>query len=190
MYKEEMCNLKQSILIILVAGIGDLVIASKSIRAIRNGFPDADIHLLTSTEAASIARNYYYLDHVWTFPIREMRKSKQHILDVMKLMLKFRKIEFGIAVNLYKVGSLLGTIKMGLLFFLFKAKVKVGHDNKGFGFFLTKKVPAKTFQNQHFADAIMDIALLAGGMPDNKSIEVFWGKEIEEKWGYLFLPTA
>lgn len=181
-----MGNLKQPILIVLIAGIGDLVLASKSIRAIRKGFPDADIHLLTSTEASSVARNYDYLDHVWVFPIRELRKSKFYIFNILKVILNLRKIEFGIAVNLYLVGSWLGAIKMGLLFFLFKARVKVGHDNKGFGTFLTKKVPAETFQNRHFVDAMMDIALLAGGVGDSEGIEISWNKESEEKWEYLF----
>ena len=44
----KMDKTKKSILIILIAGIGDLILASKSIRAIRNGYPDADIHLLTN----------------------------------------------------------------------------------------------------------------------------------------------
>lgn len=185
-----MNRLKRPFLIVLIAGIGDLVLASKSIRAIRNGFPDEDIYLLTSTEAASIAQNYDYLDHVWAFPIREMRKSKSHILDILKLMLNLRKIEFGIATNLYKVGSWLGAIKMGLLFLQLKAQVKIGHNHKGFGVFINKKVPAEIFQNRHFADAMMDIALLAGGIPDDKGIEVFWNKKSEEKWGYLFSGKA
>ena len=32
----------------------------------------------------------------------------------------------------------------------------------------------------------MDIALLAGGIPDDKGIEVFWKKKSKEKWEYLF----
>ena len=177
---------KKPLLIVLIAGIGDLVLASKSIRAIRNGFPDEDIHLLTSTEASSIAQNYDYLDHVWAFPIREMRKSKSHILDILKLMLNLRKKEFGIAINLYKVDSWLGAIKMGLLFLQLKAQVKIGHNHKGFGFFINKKAPIETFQNRHFANAMMNIALLAGGKPDDKGIEVFWNKKSEENWKHLF----
>lgn len=177
---------KKPILIVLIAGIGDLVLASKSIRAIRNGFPDEDIHLLTSTEASSIAQNYDYLDHVWAFPIREMRKSKSHILDILKIMLNLREIEFCTAINLYNVGSWLGSIKMGLLFLQLKAQEKIGHNNKGFGLFINKKAPIDTFQNRHFADAMMDIALLAGGIPDDKGIEVFWNKKSEEKWKHLF----
>lgn len=186
MHKGKISNLKQSILIVLVAGIGDLALASKSIRAIRNGFPDANIHLLTSTEASSIARNYEYLDHVWVFPIRELRKSKFQIFNIIKLISNLRKIDFDIAVNLYIVGSWIGAIKMSLLFLLLKAQVKVGHGNKGFGVFLTRKVPAETFQNRHFADSMMKIALLAGGIEDNKRIEVFWNKKSEEKWEHLF----
>ena len=44
---------RECILIVLVAGIGDLILASKGIRAIRNGYPEAEIHLLTSTDAYS-----------------------------------------------------------------------------------------------------------------------------------------
>ena len=85
---------KKPILIILVAGIGDLILASKSIRAIRNSYPDADIYLLTNSEAVPIAQNYRYVDYVRSFPIREMRKSKICLLDAWKLLLKLRRIRF------------------------------------------------------------------------------------------------
>ena len=154
---------KTAILVILVAGIGDLILASKSIRAIRNGYPDADIHLLTNSEAVPIAQNYSYVDYLWSFPIREMRKDKRYLLDIMKLVLGLRKIKFDFAVNPYTVSSWLGAIKMGFLFLLLGAKEKIGHDSKGFGLFINKKAPLETFQNRHFADAMMDIALLSGG---------------------------
>jgi len=38
---------KKRILAVLIAGIGDLILASPALRAIRNGFPQAEIHLLT-----------------------------------------------------------------------------------------------------------------------------------------------
>ncbi len=180
----------KSILIILVAGIGDLILASKSIRAIRNGYPDADIHLLTNSEAAPIAQNYRYVDYVWSFPIREMRRSKICLLDVWKLLLKLRRTGFTMVVNLFEVASLRGAIKMGILFFLLNARVRMGHSNKGFGLALTNKVPSETFRKRHRVDAMMDIALLANGVPDEKDVEVFWNKECEKKWEYVFLRKA
>ncbi len=185
-----MDKMKKSILIVLVAGIGDLVFASKSIRAVKNGYPDADIHLLTNSEAVPIAQNYRYVDYVWSFPIREMRKDKLHLLDIIKLALDLRKIKFDFAINLYIVGSWLGAVKMGFLFFLLGAKEKIGHGSKGFGLFIDKKVLAGAFQNRHFADAMLDIALLAGGVPDTKGIEIFWDEKCEKKWEQLFFKKT
>jgi len=170
------------ILIIMVAGIGDVVMASKSIRAMRNAFPDAHLHLLTSSEAAPLASNYPYLDHVWSFPIREFRKEKSLALEMFKTIMRLREIRFDMAVNLYRVVSRPGALRMGLLFALLKANTKVGHDSRGFGMFLHKKAPAEIFQNRHFVDAMMDIALLAEGVPDHDGIEVFWDQGVEKKW--------
>lgn len=181
---------KTSILIILVAGIGDLVLASKSIRAIRNGHPDADIHLLTNSEAVPIAHNYSYVDYVWSFPIREMRKSKICLFDIWKLLLKLRRTGFAMVVNLFEVASLRGAIKMSILFFLLNVRVRIGHNNKGFGLVLTDKVPSETFRKRHRVDAMMDIALLAGGVLGGKDIEVFWDKKCEKKWERLFFEKT
>lgn len=174
------------ILIVVVAGIGDLVMASKSIRAMRRAFPDAHLHLLTSSEAAPLAADDPYLDAVWSFPIRQFRSRKSMVLEMFRTIMRLREIRFHTAVNLYRVVSRPGALRMGLLFALLKADAKVGHDSKGFGMFLHKKAPAEIFQNRHFVEAMMDIALLAGGVPDHDAIEVFWDQGIEKKWEPLF----
>ena len=117
------------ILIIMVAGIGDLIMASKSIRAMRNAFPNAHLHLLTSSDAAPLAAKYPYLDHVWSFPIREFRKEKSRILGMLKAILRLRKIQFATAVNLYRVMSWSGSLRMGLLFQLLKSNINQALEN-------------------------------------------------------------
>jgi lipopolysaccharide heptosyltransferase II len=179
-------NKKEIILVVIIAGIGDLVLASRSIRAIRNRFKDADIHLLTSSEASPIASNFSYVDHVWAFPIRELRERKAYIFDVLRLVRELRKIDFNLIVNLYRIFSWRGAIRLGLLFLLLKARVKIGHNHKGFGLFINRKVPSENLKGRHFADAMMEIAQAAGGIPDDKGIEVFWCKEAEGKWGHFF----
>ena len=162
------------------------MLASKSIRSIRNGNPDKEIHLLTSAEAVSIARNYEYVDHAWAFPLRELRKNKFQIFGFLDVIQKLRKIDFYSMTNLYRVSSKIGAIKMGILFLLIRAEIKIGHDQKGFHFFLNKRVAPEAFKNRHFTDSMMDIAQLAGGVPDEKGIEVFWEKNSEKKWEHLF----
>ena len=180
---------RPSILIVLIAGIGDMVLGSAGIRAVRNGYPDAEIHLLTSTEASSLAVNYPYIDYVHAFPIRELRKDKKYLFDIVKIIRDLGRTKFDLVLNLYRVGSLSGAVKMGLLFSMFKAKAKLGHDKYGFGLFLTKKVPAATFEGRHVVDAMMEIASRAGGIPDDKGIEVFWSPKITAKWDTFFAQT-
>ena len=180
----------QSILIILIAGIGDLVLASKSIRAIRNGNPDAEIHLLTSTQAAPLARNYGYIDYVWEFPIKEFRNGRIRLLEIWRLVLRLRRLHFDSVVNLYRICTYKGSIEMGLLFLLLGAREKIGHDNKGFRWFLDRMVPSGSFEDRHLVDAMMEMALLAGGVPDDRGIEVFWDPRNQEAREATFKRTT
>ncbi len=176
---------KKRILVVLIAGIGDLVLASKALRAIRNGFPEAEIHLLTSTDAAPLAKHYDFLSQVWAFPIRELRVSKLHLLGILRILKVLRKISFQEAVNLYHIGSTAGAFKMGALFLFLRATEKTGHDAHGFGSFLTRTVPSDFFQKRHFADSMAELAMFAGGIPDEKGVEVFWDSGCENKWADL-----
>ncbi len=178
----------RSILIVLIAGIGDVVLASASFRAIRNGYPDAEIHLLTSTEAVPLAVNYPYIDHVHAFPIRELRKSKKYLFDMMRIVRDLRQRGYDMLINLYQVGSFTGAAKMGFLFSLLRAKERIGHAGYGFGAFLDRSVSRGTFTNRHVVDAMMMIATLAGGIGDEKGIEVFWNEHVAPKWE-RFLAT-
>lgn len=175
-----------SILLVLIAGIGDLIMASPGFRAIRNGHPEAKICLLTSTDALPIARHYPVLDEVIPFPIRELRNHRRHLLVVARLLWKLRKRQFDAAVNLFRVGSWQGSLKMGMLFLMLGAKARIGHGRHGFGFFLTDTVPAETFANRHVAKATGDIAAKIGGIPDGRGIEVFWGAASDAKWDPFF----
>ena len=174
------------ILIVLVAGIGDLVLASKSIRAIRNGLKDADIELLTSTDVVPLAKNYPHIDSVHAFPIRELRANKRQLIDILHMMIDMHKREFDRVLNLYRVSSPTGALKMGLLFSLLRARQKIGHDRHGFGRFIDVSLPASTFEGRHVVEAMQEIAIKAGGIPDDLGIEVYWNPEAETKWRSFF----
>ena len=176
----------KKILVVLIAGIGDLIMASPGFRAIRNGYPKAKICLLTSTDALPIARHYPTLDEVVPFPIRELRNHRCHVLHVVKLLWTLRKLKFDMAANLFRVASCWGALKMGLLFIALGAKSRIGHGQHGCGLFLTDAAPAKTFTNRHVVEAIGDIAAQTGGVPDNQRIEIFWSAAAATKWDRFF----
>ncbi len=180
----------RSILIVLIAGIGDLVLASPSLRALRNGYPDAELHLLTSAEAAPLAGYYPYIDHVYSFPIRQLRNNKKYLLDMARIVSGLRKTRFALILNLYRVCSFSGAAKMGMLFGLLRGERKLGHDRCGFGIFLDQSVPAGAFEGRHVVKAMADIATLAGGIQDDWGTEVFWDETITTKWEELLTATT
>lgn len=176
-----MAKKKESILLILVAGIGDLVLGSAAIRAIRNGHPDAEIDLLTNSQVIPIAQKYPYIDKVWPFPIRDILRDKKGMKDGFSALADLRRQKYDMCVNLFKVDSSAGAIRMGALFVAVGAKRRIGHDRHGFGTFLTKKAPSETFGTRHVADAMIEVARLAGGKPDDNGIEVFSDSESESR---------
>ena len=180
---------RESILIILVAGIGDLVMASKSLRAIRRGHPDAVIDLVTTSDAVPIAKMYPSIDRVWSFPIRELRTDKTYFLEVVKLLRGLRKTTYDYVVNLFPVNTWSGGLKMGCFFAALKAGVKIGHDHDVFGLFVNRKIPSKIFQ-MHRVDAMTDVACMMGGVPDDRGLEIFWDWSTEVGCRSLFEEKA
>ena len=176
-------------LAILIAGIGDLVLASPALRALKKGNHAGPLHLLTSREAAELARNYPYIDKIWELPVRQLRREKTTYFEIIALMAKMRQLRFDCAVNLYHVDSRAGAVKMGLIFQAINAGEKIGHDRYGFGLVVDKKIPAVFFDQRHLTEAMRDIAVLAGGIADGKGLDIFWVKESEQRHHQLF-PDA
>ncbi len=185
-----MANPKK-ILIVLIAGIGDLILSSKAIRSIyRAEEGSVGITLLTSMEIVRLAQTYPYFDDVYGFPIRELRNDKSYIADIIRLFFTLRKLNFDLIVNLYLIGSKSGALKMGLLFSMLRAEIKIGHDRHGFGRFIDASLPASTFEGKHVVEAMLEIAIKAGGIPDDCGIEVYRSPEAEPKWNSFFDSTV
>jgi len=181
---------RPAVLIVLLAGIGDLALASPALRALKHGHPDAPLHLLASREAAELARNYPYIDRIWEFPVRQLRQEKTTLFAILRLLADLRRVRFERAVNLYHVDSRAGALKMGAVFQFINAGVKIGHDRFGFGFFLDQSMPADFFANRHLTEAMTEMAVHAGGRADKKGLDIFWGKESEQRCQKLFSESS
>ena len=133
-----------------------------------------------------MAKSYPWFEEVYAFPIRELRKNKRYVLDILRLLIKLRRTKYDQIMNLYRITSWTGALKMGILFALLKARDKIGHDRYGFGLFLTQKVFAGIFEGRHMADAMQEIALTAGGIRDDRGLEVFWNPKSIARWDTWF----
>jgi ADP-heptose:LPS heptosyltransferase len=176
----------ETIVVMVVAGIGDLVLATPALRALRLGHPDARIHLMTNTQALPLAKNLPYVTKTWPFPVRDIIRDKKKALAGAATLARLRALKPDVCVNLFKVRSKSGAARMKAAFAVIGAAVRVGHDSFGFGSALTVKAPEDFFSGRHVCESMLEMAKLAGGIPDGAGPDVFWDAESEEKWrGYF-----
>ena len=92
---EELLN-SLNILVIKLASIGDVVLVTSSLKALRKKFPHARIHCLIGRESRKILHNCPYLDGIIVYD----RKGKERgWLRLIKFSRKLRKHRFDIIVD-------------------------------------------------------------------------------------------
>lgn len=156
------------LLVVLVAGIGDFVLATPAIRAIGEGFPDAEITLLTTPQAADLARPCPYFREVVTFDLRAYRPGERgtgwggwrRFREVTEAL---RARRFSLAVNLYRVATWAGAIRMALLFAGIGAERTAGRWSGGRGVIFDVRGPDRP----HETDAMLSLATTIGCRSDD-----------------------
>ncbi len=122
------------ILVVLCAGLGDLLIAVPALKALRRTFSRAKITLAVSPKAFDYARRCPFVDEVVVLDISFSWKEP-------KIISLLRRQRFDLAFNLYEISSVLGMLKMAALFTALRAGVSAGRDTDGRGFFYSIKSP-------------------------------------------------
>lgn len=168
------------ILIVQVAGIGDLVIATPTLRALRNRFSKSKISLLTALRAKDIVVGSPYIDEIYTSAIHKYFQyfrpgtflKPGTLRDTLRLIRKLRQKHFDLMINLYNLASIRGTLRMAFLFSAIGAKYRVGRDTDGKGFFYNLKVPERSPSPKHEVERMLDIAQALGAKIRNKDLEI------------------
>ena len=154
---------QQRILLALVAGIGDFVLATPAIRAIAGGFPDAEVTFLTTPQAAGLARPCPDLREVVTFDLRAYRPGERGAgwggwQRFRELTADLRSRRFSLAVNLYRVATWTGAIRMAFLLFRVGAARTAGRWSRGRGVIFDVRSPDRA----HETDAMLSLAEALG----------------------------
>jgi glycosyltransferase involved in cell wall biosynthesis len=84
-----------NILVIKLTAIGDVVLITGTLKALRLKFPDAQIHVLTSTDASPIIQRCPYINSVITFDV-----SKKDLGSIWKVGEMLRKYAFDKVIDL------------------------------------------------------------------------------------------
>lgn len=117
--------------------IGDLIMATPLLRALRKHYPSARISLLANSFAQELLDGWECVDDIFTmdFPWSTYNYSLNNICQLIKMATRLRRIGFDLAVDAQI------DVRNAFLMYLVGAERRLGYDVTGGGVFLTD-VPA------------------------------------------------
>jgi len=165
------------ILVVKLAGIGDLLLATPALRALRESYPEARIDLLVTPESAGILNGWNVLDNIFVlnkylfdYP-QQMLKHPRNLLKLRPLWHDLRDGHYDVVLLMHHLTLPFGRLKHQMLMRATGAKWRVGLDN-GHGWFLNVHVKDKGFGAMHEADYYLAIAEAVGATIQDKRLTV------------------
>lgn len=125
---EELLGL-MNILVIKIGSIGDVILVTASLKALRKKFPKATIHCLVGSPSRKILLNCPYVDNLIIYDTNDKRWFK-----LLSLAKKIRKLKID------KVIDFQNNKRSHLLAWLSFAKESYGYDNGKWSFLLSHKI--------------------------------------------------
>ena len=147
----------QKILLIRLSSLGDIVLTTPAIRAVRAHFRDAYIAMLVAKQSAEILRENPYLDEIITFDRRAKDKDTREMLRIIRLL---RERRFTLAIDLQR------KFRTGLLMAFSGAPERIGK-----GRFCTVRVQEQG--NKHATTHYFDVLHAAGIPAEDQRLELF-----------------
>ena len=161
------------ILIVRTDRLGDVLLSTPVIKALRQKFPQGYICMLVSPYTKDVLDGNPALDETITFD--KDAKNSQGWLATLKLAKALRKKKFDLTIVLHP------TTRMHLITFLAGIPKRLGYDRK-FGFLLTDRIKhAKQHGQKHESEYALDLIRYLGIEPQDKSLFMPIKQE-SEKW--------
>jgi len=164
------------ILVVEVAGVGDAVMSVPALRALRESYPQAQISILVSARALGLLENCPYINKVYPFDIENFRLSGK-VFDLartfkyIRILLELRAQKFDAAINLYRVSSDTGNLRMRALFGLIRPALSAGRKNGRRGAFYRRVVEEET--GRHEVETKLAVAGLIEAVSTDKSLKLW-----------------
>ena len=150
------------ILIVQLADIGDLIVSTPALDALREAHPKAHITLLTTAHAAPVVTSTNLVDEIITFDKGQFNSSRAFFKPAnVRRIFNLRGGHYNTVVFFHHFTLKLGTAKFALIALATGAKRRLGLDN-GNGWFLTERLPDEGFGAKHQAQYWLDVVGLLG----------------------------
>ncbi|MCX5669504.1 MAG: lipopolysaccharide heptosyltransferase II [Candidatus Omnitrophica bacterium] len=171
----------QRMLIVRTDRLGDVLLSTPVVKALRQKFPQGYISMLVSPYTKDVLDGNLALDEIITFD--KDAKNSQGWWSTFKFIRDLRKKKFDLAIVLHP------TIRMHLLIFLAGIPKRLGYDRK-FGFLLTDRIKhTKQYGQKHESEYTLDLVRYLGITPVDKTLFMPIKQE-SEKWVEVIFSQA
>ncbi len=171
----------KNILIVRTDRIGDVVLTTPAIEAVRSAFPAARISILVTPETRQIVDGNPSLNEV----LIDDKKGVHKGLGFFSLIAILRRKKFDLAIIFHTKK------RANLLCFLAGIPARIGYKNDKFGFLLTQPIADTRSQGskheaQYCLDLLESIGVHADNLKSNLKLSIPV-KEESQKWAATFL---
>ncbi len=163
------------ILVVKLATIGDLLLATPALRALRETYPQAQIDLLVTPSSAGILNDWEVINRVivldkylFDYP-KQFLKNPLNLLKLRPLWHDLHDSHYDAVLLMHHLTLFFGRRKHQALMLATGAKYRVGLDN-GHGWFLNVRVKDNGFGFMHEAEYNLAVAEAVGGKTSDKSL--------------------
>jgi ADP-heptose:LPS heptosyltransferase len=161
------------ILVVKLATIGDLLLATPALRALRESYPQAQIDLLVTPSSAGILDGWEVINRVivldkylFDYP-KQFLTNPLNLLKLRPLLRDLRGGHYDAVLLMHHLTLFFGRLKHQALMRATGAKYRVGLDNCH-GWFLNVRVPDQGFGAMHEAEYCLAVAEAVGGRTNEK----------------------
>jgi len=155
------------ILVVKLATLGDLLLATPALRALRLRYPLARLDVLTTEASACLVRESPLVDHTFTLDKyafdapSDILRQPSRLLRILPVLAALRRNNYHAVLLLHHLTLAFGRLKYRALLAAINPRCSAGLDN-GHGGFLDLRVPDLGFGDRHEAEYALAVAAAVG----------------------------
>jgi len=168
----------RNILVINLGGIGDILLSTPALKAIKNRYAKARIYLLAISRVREIVKDMPYIDEVVLFDIKPGIRRAWNNLKALAVL---RKKRFDVAVNMRTLVSNHGAFKIRMLLAVIGSRVTAGRNTEGRGAFFDIAVSETDAGKKYEMEYDVELAEKLGAKVTDRKISYEVSNEDAEK---------
>lgn len=148
----------KSVLVVLPTWVGDFVMATPALRAIRERFAGAQITFLMEPNLRELVRGGDWMDECLEWPAAARRRPWDGAYRRLARELRSRQFDWAVLLP--------NSARPAVIAYVARAKRRIGYHRNGRGFLLTDRIPVRNLRPAHVVSGAVRLERPRGLTPD------------------------